>query len=142
MRKKFVYTLFLISTLCSSCFPQCHYWKLAVVKADCPSASYVKVYLPPCNTFSGLEIVFIACNRDIRLYCNTLTLLFPCLYNDEKHSEVFLTIEEEKYTFIAERLQGGQSLLMPEEAQLLIILSLLETKCRSEYWQVSCFSDF
>jgi hypothetical protein len=127
MRKQFVYAFFLITLIHFSCCPRCNEWKLAVIKADCPAATYAKAYLPPCNPFNGLEAVFISCSGDIRLYFNALTLLFPC-YADEEHSEVFITIEEEHYCFIAERLLGGQTLLLPEEAMLLITLAFLEKK--------------
>lgn len=129
MRKQFVCALVLITLLKTSCCPQYNHWKLAAIKADCPTASYVKVYLPPCNTFNGLEAVFMSCNGNMHLYFNALTLLFPCLCNDENHSEVVIIIKDESYRFIAERLQGGQRLLMPEESMLLITLCLLEKEC-------------
>lgn len=128
MRKKVVYALFLITYFNTSCCPQYNHWKLAVIKADCPTASYAKVYLPTCNPFNGLEAVLMSCNGNARLYFNALTLLFPCACEDEKLSEVSISIEEENYLFMAERLQGGQCLLMPDEAMLLITHALLKKK--------------
>lgn len=130
MRKRTISVLFLISILASSCSPQCHQWKLAVIKADCPPARYIRVYLPACNTFNGMETVLMSHNGSIRLYLNVFTLLFP--YDDEtdqEHTSVFIAIGEEKYCFIADRLQGGQCLALPDEATELIVNSLLENQC-------------
>lgn len=129
MRKRAICAIFLISFFSYSCSPQCHQWKLAVIKADCPSASYVKVYLPACNTFNGLEAVLMSCNGNINLYLNAHTLLFPTIGCDECHSEIMMCIEEEKYQFTADRLQGGQCLLLPDDAMQLVVCSLLEKKC-------------
>lgn len=120
--------LLLIIFFSYSCAPQCNQWKLAVIKADCPSAIYTKVYLSPFNTFNGLEAVFSSSNGHFNLYLNAFTLFFPFYGCDEEHSEVIITIEEEKFSLIAERLQGGQSLKMPNEAIPLIAKALLEKK--------------
>lgn len=69
------------------------------------------------------------CNGNIHLHLYALTLLFPCNADDENHADITLLIEEETFTFTAERLQGGQCLLLPEETKQLIICSLLEKKC-------------
>ena len=89
---------------------------------------YVKAYLPACNTFNGLEAVLMSCNGNMHLYLNAFTLLFPFNGTDEDHTDVLFTIEEEKYCFTADRLQGGQSLLLPDVAMQLVIDSLLECK--------------
>ena len=128
MRKSFISALFLIIFLTSSCSPQCNQWKLAVIKADCPAASYVKVYLPACNTFNGLETVLMSSNGNVRLYLYAVTLLFPFYENDECFCEVTLCVDEENYTFIADRLQGGQCLLLPKDAMQLLMDALLENK--------------
>lgn len=128
MRKRSVLTLFLIAILVSSCSPQCHQWQFAVIKADCPSAQYVKIYLPPCNTFNGLEAVFMRYNGTTAFYLNVFTLLFPINEGDEEHTDVTFCIEESTYTFTAERLLGGQRLLLPDEATQLALETLIENK--------------
>lgn len=127
MRKIAFYALFLITLI--SCSPYCHQWKLAVIKANCPYAIYTKAYLPTCNTFNGLEVTLISCNGSVRLYFNALTLMFPCIDGDESHTKVNLNIQGQPYSFIAERLEGGQSLLIPEEQMQLIVGALLEKQC-------------
>ena len=129
MRNGALYALLLITTLIISCTPHCNQWKLAVIKADCPSATYAKAYLPACNTFSGLEAVLTSCNGSVEMHLNAFTLLFPYYDSDEEHSEVFVCIGTEKYSYVAGRLEGGQSLLLPEAAVQLITGALLESKC-------------
>lgn len=129
MRKSTFSALFLIIFLASSCSPQCNQWKVAVIKANCPCTSYVKVYLPSCNTFNGLETVLVSSNGIMRLYFYAVTLLFPLFENDERFCEVILSVDGENYSFISDRLQGGQCLLLPDDARQLLIESLLENKC-------------
>lgn len=129
MGKRTVFILFLISVFISSCSPQCNQWKLAVIKADSTAARYVKAYLPACNTFNGVETVLISCNGNKFLYLYAFTLLFPFNSEDEEHCDVLVTVKDTKYLFTADRLQGGQCLLLPNVAMQLIIDSLLEHTC-------------
>jgi hypothetical protein len=129
MRKSSTPTLFLIIFLVTSCSPQCNQWKLAVIKADCPPAKYARACLPACNTFNGMEAVLMSSNGTTHFYLNALTLLFPVYECDNAHTEIKIVIEEENYCFIVDRLQGGQRLLLPEEAKQLIVDALLEFKC-------------
>ena len=125
MRKRVFVALFLI-LVSSSCSSPCHQWKFAAIKADCPSATYVKVYLPECNAFNGLEAELVCNNCDMQFYLNAKTLLLPCSCNDQNHTELKIVVCENEYKFMAERLLGGQRLLLPEDARQLIICSLLE----------------
>lgn len=120
------FALFLIIFFTFSCTPLCNQWKLALIKADCPPACYTKLYLPANNTFNGLEAVLMSIDGDWHFYLHALTLLFPSIAADDEHTEVILTIEETTYAYTADRLQGGQCLLLPDEANQLIICSLLE----------------
>jgi len=126
MRKSVHYTLFLILLSLASCSPPCHQWKLASIKAHCPAANYVKVYLPACNTFNGLEAEFMCSNGDMQLYLNSLTLQLPCDPCDPDHVNVNVTIGDDTFTYVADRLLGGQRLVMPEDAREQIICALLE----------------
>lgn len=112
----------------SSCCPPCNQWKIAVIKADCPPATITKAYLPACNPFSGMEAVVISSNGNIQFYLYALTLLFPALSEDCEHAEVVVCIEDNEFSFVSDRLQGGQCIRLPEEARDLIICALLEQK--------------
>ena len=129
MRKRCLSALFLIALFFSSCSPTCHQWKLAVIKADCPAARYAKLYLPASNTFNGLDAVLMWSNGCLNFTLNALTFCFPNYEGDETRSEVTFSVDDEMNTFVADRLEGGQSLLLPEEAMRLVVTALLEQKC-------------
>lgn len=125
MRKSAYSALFLI-LLFSSCSPYRHQWKLAAIKASCPDASYVKIYLPACNTFNGLEAEFMCSNGDMQLNLNIHTLQFPMDSDDGSHATVNVIINEDIFPYTANRLLGGQRIVMPQEACQQIIGALLE----------------
>lgn len=129
MRKSGLPALFFITFCFSACSPHCHQWKLAIIKADCPPARYAKLYLPACSTFNGFDAVLIRANGCISFYLNALTLCFPNYGEDPDHTEVVFCIDDEVSTFIADKLQGGQSLLLPEEAMQLVVSAMLQQKC-------------
>jgi hypothetical protein len=129
MRKRSFLALFLVALSLYSCSPACHQWKLAVIKADCPAARYAKLYLPASNTFNGLDAVLMWSNGRLNFYLNALTFCFPSDDGNETQCEVDFRIDDVMNTFVAERLEGGQSLLLPEEAMQLVVTALLEQQC-------------
>lgn len=68
------------------------------------------------------------CNGTTTFYLNAFTLLFPTNADDEEHTTVIFCIEETTQTFLAERLLGGQRLLLPDEAMQLTMETLQENK--------------
>lgn len=124
VRKSTLYVLFLI-VLFSSCSPYRQQWKLAAINACCPKASYVKLYFPTCNTFNGLEAEFLSSNGDLQLCLNIHTLQFPSDLECPDHTTVEVNIDDDPYIFTADRLLGGQRLVMPPEACQLIVCALL-----------------
>lgn len=68
-------------------------------------------------------------NGCVRLYFYAVTLLFPTYENDERFCEVTISVDGENYSFIADRLDGGQCLLLPGDALQLLADALLEGRC-------------
>lgn len=79
----------------------------------------------PCNRFNGVEAELLYSGHDIEFYLNAFTLLFSDSEN-AGYTEVVIGIADQKYTYPAERLAGGQRLLLPAEAQQLIIAALID----------------
>ncbi|MEI8365700.1 MAG: hypothetical protein WCF65_04695 [Parachlamydiaceae bacterium] len=129
MGKRLVYLLFLISCLFVSCSPPCYQWKFAAIKADCPPATYVKGYLPACNTFSGIEAQLVCTNGTFVLYLDTCTLQFPSTSDCPTQTKVNISVNNHKYQILAERLEGGQRLILPDDTVQFIIYSLLQASC-------------
>lgn len=126
LRKRIASILFLSFCFLTSCSHPYRKWECSTVRADFPPVTYSTVYLNPCNGFNGLEAEFIFYGPYVQLYLNALSLQLPRSTTDENIVEVLISIGDNQYNFAAERLGGGQKLLMPEEAQNLIIAALLE----------------
>jgi hypothetical protein len=86
--------------------------------------SFSRIYTPELRSFyqMGAELNQNRCES--KLYLFVLCFQFPCLENDDEHSEVAVEAEGSTYMFYAERLAGGQKLLLPEDAKQLILTAL------------------
>ena len=95
-----------------SCSRQVHQWKMDTIKADCPQVTYAKAYLMPCNPFNGVEAELLYSGTDVQFFLNAFTLQFSDSDSDGS-TEVILDIEDQKYSFWAERLEGGSVCFYP-----------------------------
>lgn len=129
MRKIAIGSVFLILLFFTSCCPPCNQWKVAVIKGDCPASRYTKAYLPACNAFNGMEAVVMHSNCDTQMFLYALTLLFPVYGDDCDHTEITVCLDDENYTYIVDRLEGGQCLRLTNEARDRILCALLDGKC-------------
>jgi len=109
-----------------SCAKPCRQWELDTIRSDCPGICYGKASLAACSTFNGLEAEILAIDGGLRFYLNALSLEFPVVEGNEDYTTVILFIGDQEHPFLADRFQGGQQLLLPEEAQNLIIETLLQ----------------
>lgn len=117
-------TLFLI--LLASCSHNCQQWKLATIKASHPCSTYTKARLAPSDLFNGMEAELLCNGNDETLFFNVHILCFPPAKNPEGKIDVAVCIKGESFTFAAYRLEGGQRLMLPDEAKQIIVASLLE----------------
>lgn len=122
---KNILRVFFLIILFYSCSPHYNAWKLSIIKADCPKASYAKIYLPASNTFNGLETEFVYSDGNLQLNLNIHSLQFPCDPTDSSITTVQITISENLYIYKANRLLGGQRLNLPFEACEQIMQALL-----------------
>lgn len=113
---------FLFFSSCSQ--PACNRWEWTTFKVDYPCITFAKAYYPPSNNFNGIEVEWVRSGGEHRLYLNAMTLQFPCA--DDQTVDVSVCIEGEEYHFVAAWLQGGQRLLLGDDAQELIISTLFE----------------
>jgi len=88
--------------------------------------TYAKAVLPALNTFNGLQGELLLIGTKLQLYLNALSLQIPYLPNDEMHAGVTIAIEDQEYYFIADRFEGGQKVLLSDDALQIIINALLE----------------
>jgi hypothetical protein len=76
-----------------------------------------------------MEIEFVATSEGLRLYLSVFGLQIPPAIHDCGHSEVTIDFGEYSYPFLAQRLVGGQKLLIPVEVQNDIINALQNGQC-------------
>lgn len=116
--------LFLL--LLASCTPKQPQWKLTTIKAIYPCSTYAKARLAPCNPFYGIEAEILCNGDDTTFFLNALIMCFPPAETPDGKINVTLEIDENTFNFASERLEGGQRIMLPEEAKELIIASLLD----------------
>lgn len=73
-----------------------------------------------------MELELVRTVEGIRLYLNVFGLEIPATSCDGIFSSVFISFREYSYTFVADRLLGGQRLLIPKNVQDDIVNNLQE----------------
>ena len=76
------------------------------------------------NTLGGLELELDFGISGLRMYVNVFSLEVPSHAETPHIAQVVIHINEERFVFFAHILQGGQRLLLPEEASNTIIEAL------------------
>jgi hypothetical protein len=116
--------LFFLSS-CSESTPQ---WQSDLTFSDCP--------VNPCSHFSfQREVVgnsiclrVVNGNYGVRVYADSKVRNFPSDPKDSSKTAVKLTIGDTTTSYSAERLSGGQRLVLPEEATDAVIDALAQQK--------------
>jgi len=111
-----------------SCSSSCRQWTYDEVCTNCPYYNSKRLVLYPDNQFRGLELVFLRTYSGQRAYINIFSLALPMDSNDPHKTQICISCEISSYDLYAERLEGGQRLLLSDEAAELIISNLLECK--------------
>lgn len=71
-----------------------------------------------------MEAEFLSIGGELRMFLNSLAILFPCDDNDPCRSIVKVSINDTELFYPAERLDGGQRLKIPQEATETIVAAL------------------
>lgn len=107
--------------------PNC--WEYREIdRLDTPCEKTVLLQYEPDNRFSGIELQFLRGDFGmityLNVYCQTIlpSSLDPCASN------VFIRIDDQDSFYLAHRMEGGQRLLLPEEAQEQLITNLWNGK--------------
>lgn len=125
--KRVLITLFLLF-FTMSCSENCRQWEYDEINTHCSCYDSSRVYLPLCNRFCELEVEIIVDACATRTYLNALLLDLPFEEDNPSKTSVTINVEEQKFEFLADRFEGGQKILLPSEAQNLIIENLLQNK--------------
>lgn len=116
--------LFLLATSCSS--SSCPKWQIEETITCSPCYNSGKIFFPPPDEFSGLELELARGPDDVRMYINVFSIEISGEADDSNAAQVLVDFGGEAETFTANILQGGQRLLLPPEATERILSSLLD----------------
>lgn len=122
--------LFLL-VLLSSCSTSMRKWKLKCNKASSCEFTGSRLYLPPENEFSEVEVDIIKTSREKLIYLNAKGLEFQAEQKDSSEHAILpvaIHVDDQEHCYSAFLLQGNQRILLPEKACSLIISSLLDHK--------------
>lgn len=111
-----------------ACSPCCREWLYDEVCTSCPYYNSKRIILRSETNLQGLELEFIRTFSGQRAYINIFSLALPRDINDPLKTQICISFGDNKYNFYADRLEGGQRLLLSKEAEELIISQLLECK--------------
>lgn len=111
-----------------SCSPSCRQWSYDEVCTSCAYYNSKRIILPPDNQFRGLDLEIVRTYSGQRAYLNIFSLALPKESNDPLKTQICISCEMSSYDFYADRLEGGQRLLLSKETEELIISKLLKYK--------------
>ena len=110
----------------TSCFSKSHdpAWVLQKNVTEKHAYNSGKLSYPAQSQFNGIEIELMKSSRDLRLYLNVFTRSIPSASNDPSKALVSLNIAGKQTDFFADRFEGGQRLLLPQNALDTILEAL------------------
>jgi hypothetical protein len=88
-------------------------WKTDRIASDYSEHHSTRLTFASEDTVHGLDVEFIKSKDSMRAYLNVHSIPIPPHRNDPKKAQVTLDIGDDRHTFEAYRLEGGQRLLLP-----------------------------
>ncbi len=101
-------------------------WALDRVASGNSDFNSTKLIFAANDPIHGIDVEFLHTSKNLYVYLNVHSTTIPELKNNPKHAFVYLTIDSEKYRFEALCREGGQRVLLPEDAVKLMISALQE----------------
>jgi len=99
-------------------------WTVDHVASGRSRFNSTKLTYTAADPINGLDLEFLKTREHLYVYLNVHSVPIPPLKTDPHHSFVYITVDTERHRFEAVRREGGQRLLLPEDAINLIISSL------------------
>ncbi len=115
--------LVLLSLHLTSCRSNSH-WALNRVESGNPQFDSTKLTFYSTDPINGIDLELLNTHQQLYVYLNVHSVPIPPLKTDPKHALVHITIGKEKHRVEALRREGGQRLLLPEDAVQLILDAL------------------
>lgn len=120
LRKRVLAALFLL--FCFSCTNPCQQWEWERIQTHYLEFDSAKLSWWTSDPCQGVDVQIVCTTCETLIYFDLNIFEFPFIENDPLKTEVLiLTDENREYCFVADRLEGGQRLLLPAEAGSLIL---------------------
>lgn len=136
-RKRVLAALFLV--FFTSCSRPCQKWEVEKIQTHYSCFDSSQLNWQTTNRFSGIDIQILCTVNGTSVFLDIYTFEFPFQENDPLKTQVVIVANDVHYEFLADRLAGGQRLLLPCEGCSLI-LDLL-TASTSFTISVGCYSE-
>ena len=111
----------------SSCSHSSKLWVLQKISSSNPSYDAARIFFTT-NSFLGLELEITRVDKDLCSYINVFSQEIPIMKGHSNKSLLTISSNNTQQTFVTNRLQGGQRILLPKEATNLIIDELNKNK--------------
>jgi hypothetical protein len=119
---------------CAGCGPS---WGFQKGISHCFNDNSGRIFLPPTGPTSGLSMEIVRGSYGVRMYVNVLQLEAPLDPSSPEVTPVVLSIYGNVVVVMADRFQGGQRLLLPEDITDELIDVLLSNQSFLVY--VGCY---
>ena len=121
--KRFRQTFLLLLLCCASCKSN-NSWTFDRVESGSSNFNSTRMTFPSPDPINGIDVELLRTSNRLYAYLNVHSLPIPQLNNHPKHAFVYFLIGEEKHRFEALCREGGQRLLLPDEATTLLISAM------------------
>jgi hypothetical protein len=108
--------------LCFACARPYQQWECEKIQAHYPCSDSAKISWWTVNPCQGIDVHIIFTTCEMFLYFDTHIFEFPFIESNPLKTEVHILADDHgEYGFIADRLEGGQRLVLPAEAGSLLL---------------------
>ena len=116
--------LLILLPLLHSCSKACEQWSYYELKSDCSDYSSKKLVHTTEHCFRGTQLEFIRTSSGQWCRLKVFNLPFPQEHCDFSQTKLTIKSRQSTKIFYTKRLRGGQCLLLPINAQDLIVSEL------------------
>lgn len=109
-----------------SCTSKQTTWEVSETRTRHTAHQAFKLSHKPDNIFRGMELEFVRTASGLRSYLNVHSLKFAEDIAHTKKTEIVLISNGNERHYLADRLEGGQRLLLTPEAQDFLLNQLAE----------------
>ncbi|MCX6990100.1 MAG: hypothetical protein NTX49_03405 [Chlamydiae bacterium] len=103
-------------------------WKVSHIQSGSKQFSSSRLSYHTPDTVNGIDVEFLALDTSCNLYLHVHSHPVKPYKGDPKTALVTMKTEENAKSFLAKRHEGGQRLLLPDNAKEFLVASLKEGK--------------